>query len=298
MVKRFPKRFGSRSVVLLAFLLPAMLFYGVIVLYPSVSGSLNAFTDWDGVTQERSFVGLENFRRFFSDERAVAAVRNTVVLAALITVIQNAIGLILALALNHGLRSRNLLRTVFFAPVALTPIVVAYLYQYILSANGPLNQILRFLGLDFLARDWLGNPDVALYTIVAVVVWQFAGVCMVIFLAGLQGIPQELYEAAKIDGANVFQRFSTITFPMLAPAFTISVMFTVTGALKLFDQIYVMTGGGPGFATENLSTTLFDEAFTFGNYGYGTAIALVLTVLMVSVSVALLWVLRRREVEA
>jgi len=160
---------------------------------------------------------------------------------------------------------------------------------------GALNILLKKLGLNFLVQDWLGNSKLALFSVIFVVVWQYAGYSMVIYIAGLQNIPLEMYEASSIDGVNAWQRFRYITFPLLAPAVTINILLTMISTLKTFDHIFVMTKGGPGYATEVISTLLYRESFTNNNMGYGSAISVVLFALITSVSLITLKYLRRRE---
>jgi raffinose/stachyose/melibiose transport system permease protein len=289
---------AGRSQAPWIFLLPAIFMYGLVVIYPSLAGSWYAFTDWDGLARTSSFVGLENFRTLVQDEQAIASLRNTFLLAVTVTIVQNAIGLLIALGVNYNIKSRNVLRVIFFASVVLTPVIVAFLWQYIYAPGGPLNRILDSLYLGWLKQDWLGDPNVALWAVVAVIIWQYAGYSMVIFLAGLQGVPQELYEAAAIDGAGALQKFWNVTRPMIAPAITINLMLSIIGGLRLFDQVFALTGGGPGYATETLSTVLYEQAFIVGAYGYGTAIALVLTLIVACIAMIQLKVLRSQEVEA
>jgi raffinose/stachyose/melibiose transport system permease protein len=213
-------------------------------------------------------------------------------------IFQSVIGLLLALALNTNIKSRNYLRAVFFAPVVLTPLILAYVWQYIYSQGGVLNQILALIGLEELQQNWLGNSSVALWSIVGLLIWQYSGFSMVIFLSGLQGIPQELYEAAEVDGAGTLQRFWNITLPMLAPVTTIAVVLATIIHLRIFDQVLAMTYGGPGYATETLSTLLYKQAFVFGNYAQSMATALVLTMIVCAVALVQLKVLRSREEEA
>jgi len=280
------------------FLLPALFMYALVMIYPSLAGSWYAFTNWDGLTRTASFVGLENFRQLLQDSQAIASLKNTIVLAVTVTIVQNAIGLLLALGVNYNIKSRNVLRVIFFASVVLTPVIVAFLWQYIYAPDGALNRVLDLLHLGWLKQDWLGDPNVALWAVIAVVIWQYAGYSMVIFLAGLQGVPQELYEAAEIDGAGTLQRFWNVTRPMIAPATTVNLMLSIIGGLRLFDQVFALTGGGPGYATETLSTVLYKQAFIVGAYGYGTAIALVLALIVACIAMIQLKVLRSQEVEA
>lgn len=274
------------------FAAPALLVYAVVVLYPSIAGVVYAFTDWSGIGEGMSFVGLANFQEIAKDERALGSLGNTLMLTIAIVVVQNLIGLLLALGVHAKLKSRALLRVIFFAPVVVSPVMVAFLWKYIYNPD-PSAGLNGLLGLEV---DWLGDPDVALWSIAAMVVWQYAGYSMVIFLAGLEGIPAELHEAAKIDGASTVQRFRYVTWPLLAPALTINLMLSTIGGLKLFDQVFAATGGGPGYATETLSTVLYKQAFVFGNFGYSTAIALVLALFVAAVSLVQVYYLRSREV--
>ncbi|MBC6463561.1 carbohydrate ABC transporter permease, partial [Actinomadura sp. HBU206391] len=279
------------------FVAPALLVYAVVVLYPSISGVLYAFTDWSGIGG-KSFTGLENFRTLLHDERAMGSLKNTLLLTVAIVVVQNGIGLLLALGVHSRIKSRTALRAIFFAPAVVSPVMVAFLWKYVYNPEpkAGLNGILGAVGLGGLRQDWLGNPSLALWSVAGMVVWQYAGYSMVIFLAGLEGVPAELHEAAMIDGAGRFQRFRYVTWPLLAPALTINVMLSTIGGLKLFDQVYAATAGGPGYASETLSTVLYKQAFVFGKFGYSTAIALVLALFVAAVSLVQIGYLRSREV--
>lgn len=286
-----------RSGVPYKLVLPALGLYSVIVLYPSLSGAVYAFTDWNGRSGDATFLGLGNFAEMFSDVAARAALRNTLIIAAATTTVQTILGLALAIALHSALVTRNLLRTLFFAPALLPPVIIAFLWQFILTPNGPLNEALRSVALDPLAQNWLGDSDIALATVIGVIIWQNIGFTMVIYVAGLQGIPTELHESAQLDGATWWQRLRHVTIPLLIPATTIILSLTLINSLKLFDQVFVMTGGGPGYATETLSVIMYKEAFVSGRYGYSTAIALVLTMFVFAFAMVQLKVLRRFEVE-
>jgi raffinose/stachyose/melibiose transport system permease protein len=166
----------------------------------------------------------------------------------------------------------------------MTPVVIAYLWKYILAPDGVLNSMLDAAGLGALERSWLGSQKWGLFSIMLVIVWQFSGYSMVIFLAGLQSVPQDVIEAAVMDGAGPVSRFWHVVRPHLAPAITINLMLTVIGGLKLFDQVFILTGGGPGGSTNTLSTLIYENAFTFGEFGYSIAMALVLTALVAVIS--------------
>jgi raffinose/stachyose/melibiose transport system permease protein len=281
------------------FVVPALLVYAVVVLYPSITGVAYAFTDWSGIGG-KSFNGLANFRALFGDERAMGALRNTLLLTVAIVIVQNGVGLLLALGVNARIKSRTVLRVIFFAPVVVSPVMVAFLWKYVYNPDphAGLNGLLGLLGLGGLRQDWLGDPSLALWSVAGMVVWQYAGYSMVIFLAGLEAVPADLHEAAMIDGAGRFQQFRYITWPLLAPSLTINIMLSTIGGLKLFDQVYAATGGGPGYASETLSTVLYKQAFVFGKFGYSTAIALVLALFVAAVSLVQIAYLRGREVTA
>jgi raffinose/stachyose/melibiose transport system permease protein len=238
---------------------------------------------------------LGNFVEMAADPAARQAVWHTLLIAVAITVIQNGVGLLLALGVNSAIRSRNVLRVLLFAPAVVTPIVTAYLWRNLLGPDGAVNSLLGAVGLAEWRQDWLGDPDLALWSVVGVVVWQFAGYSMVIFLAGLQSVPREIYEAAAIDGAGAVRRFWSVIRPLLAPALTVNLMLSIIGGIKLFDQVYALTGGGPGHATDTLSTLIYKDAFTLGEFGYSIALAVVLTVVVAVASSGQYLVLSRNE---
>ncbi|GAA3250490.1 carbohydrate ABC transporter permease [Dactylosporangium siamense] len=276
-------------------MLPAIALFAYVVLLPSGRGVYFAFTDWDGLSPDWSFVGLDNFSAMLDDPDALQAIRHTLLIAVAITVIQNGVGLLLALGVNTMIKSRNVLRVFLFAPAVVTPIVTAYLWRNLLGPDGAVNSLLAVVGLGSWQQDWLGDPQLALWSVVAVIVWQFAGYSMVIFLAGLQSIPKEIYEAAAMDGAGPVRRFWWIVRPLLAPAITINLMLSIIGGIKLFDQVYALTGGGPGHATDTISTLIYKDAFTLGEFGYSIALAVVLTIIVAIVSSGQYLVLARNE---
>jgi raffinose/stachyose/melibiose transport system permease protein len=277
------------------FLIPALAFYTFVVLVPSLRGVGYSFTDWDGIAPVFQFIGGKNYAAIFSDRAAAASLLNTLLYAAAVTVIQNVLGLLLALGVNSTIKSRGVLRVVLFAPAVLTPIVTSYVWKFIFSPAGPLNGALAGVGLGNLQHDWLGDGATAPWTIIISSVWQFAGYSMVIFLAGLQGIPREIHEAAAVDGAGAVQRFWSVVRPLLAPAITINVMLSIIGNLKIFDQVLVLTNGGPGNSSESITTVIYKEAFAYGDFGYGIALAVVLTIGVAIVSAVQYRLLARNE---
>jgi raffinose/stachyose/melibiose transport system permease protein len=277
------------------FVAPALVLFAFVVLVPSARGIYYAFTDWDGLSPDWSFNGLDNFTTMLDDPNAVQAVWHTLLIAVSITIIQNGLGLLLALGVNSMIKSRNVLRVFLFAPAVVTPIVTAYLWRNLLGPDGAVNSLLAAVGLGSWRQDWLGDPQLALWSVVAVIVWQFSGYSMVIFLAGLQSIPKEIYEAAAMDGTGPVRRFFSIVRPLLAPAITINLMLSIIGGIKLFDQVYALTGGGPGHATDTISTLIYKDAFTLGEFGYSIALAVVLTIIVAVASSSQYLLLARNE---
>ncbi|GAB3612008.1 carbohydrate ABC transporter permease [Humibacter ginsengisoli] len=267
------------------FIIPAAAFYAFVVLWPSIQGVGFAFTDWNGLSPEKHFVGIQQFVKAFQDDAALAALGHSIELAVGITVVQNLIGLLLALGVNTRIKSRNILRVFLFAPVVITPVAAAFIWQYLFTPTGTINELLQRIGLGGLQQNWLGDPRLALFSISIIVVWEYAGYSMVIFLAGLQGVPEESIEASLVDGAGPFRRFWYVIRPELAPAITINLMLSVIASLKLFDQVQVTTGGGPGHATETLSTLIYKNVFQFNQFGYGIALAVLLTICVGIISV-------------
>jgi raffinose/stachyose/melibiose transport system permease protein len=274
---------------------PALVLFAFVVLVPSARGVYYAFTNWDGLDPHFKLVRLHNFADLAGDPTARQAIWHTVLIAIAITIIQNGIGLLLALGVNSMIKTRHFLRVLLFAPAVVTPIVTAYLWRNLLGPDGAVNSLLSAVGLGSWQQDWLGNPRLAVWMIVLVIVWQFAGYSMVIFLAGLQSIPREIYEAAAIDGSGPVRRFWSIVRPLLAPAITINLMLSIIGGIKLFDQVYALTGGGPGHATDTISTLIYKDAFTLGEFGYSIALAVVLTAIVAIVSGAQYAALSRNE---
>lgn len=274
---------------------PAIFFLLAYHLVPMVAGGWYAFTDWNGISAHADFIGLENFRQVFRESGSRNALYHTLELAGAFVVLVNVIGLLLALGLNRSVKSRNFLRALFFAPVVVSPLAVAYIFQYVFDFRGPVNELLGVLGLDSWQRPWLGDPNTALWMILIVLVWQFSGLTMVIYLAGLQGIPDELSEASAVDGASSWMRFRRITFPLLAPAITVNATLTLIFGLRVFDQVLGLTGGGPVDATETLATQVWKQTWVNGRFGYGASLALILASMISVLAITQSLILRRRE---
>lgn len=259
------------------------------------AGAWYAFTNWSGETAHADFVGLANFKRILTDPEGYGSLGHTLLLAFSFLVLVNSIGLVLALGLRRGVKARNPIRALFFAPVVVSPLAVSYVWQFILTENGPLNDGLRAIGLGRAALDWLGSPTFALWAVLVVMVWQFTGLAMIFYLAGLEGIPRDLDEASLVDGATPVRNFLHVTLPLLAPSFTVSLTFTLILGLRAFDQVVALTGGGPLNASATLATEVWKQTWVFGQFGYGAALSLVLTVVILVFVSAQTVILRARE---
>lgn len=288
------RRFGVQSI----FVLPALLIFTAFVIYPLLGSLYYSLTDWDGLSPDLHFVGLANFQQLLSDPSVLIDVRNTLVFAAGVMVLQNGLGLLLALILDGWLRRLSFLRVLFLIPAMFSGLAIGYTWSYIYSpVFGFLNTFLAQIGLTGWQQDWLGNAHLTLASLIFTNSWEFMGFSMIIFLAGLQAVPAELYEAASIDGTSAWQRFRRITFPLIAPSVTINFVLTMIGSLKTFDLIFVMTNGGPGNASESLALRIYNEAFNLNHFGYATAVGIVMTLFILALSVVNLRFLRKREVE-
>ncbi|MFB2580215.1 carbohydrate ABC transporter permease [Herbiconiux sp. P15] len=259
--------------------LPGIVFVLAIHYVATSIGGFFAFTDWSGIG-DFAVIGFDNFVKIFEDSTKFGSLLNTLFLAFGSVVLSNIAGLVLALGLNRGLKSRYVLRVLFFMPVVLSPLAVSYIWKFIFDFNGPINTALNALGLGEFAKAWVADPTYAIWTVLIVLVWQNTGIAMVIYIAGLSSVPVEVEEAAAIDGATLWQRFVHVTLPGIRPAIAISTTLGLVNGLRVFDQIMALTGGGPAGATETLATQVYKESFALGNFGYGAALALVLTVII------------------
>lgn len=278
------------------FAAPALAVFAVFFLLPTFAGFWYSFTDWNQYLPDVHFVGLDNFAQIFRERVSSAALKNTLTFAFVTTLGKNLFGLALALILNAKLRGRTVWRALFFSPAVLSTIIVGLVFSAVLYPKGLLNNALDFAGLGFLKQKWLTDKNIVMLTVSFVEIWMYAGFHMAIYLAGLQSIPSDLLEAASIDGASAWRRFRDIVFPLIIPSFNINLVMALIGGFKVFDIVYVLTGGGPGFASQVVSTLVY-KAFGEGRWGYGTALNLLLFVIIYLISVTILGFFRRREVE-
>lgn len=276
------------------FAVPTLVVFAAIVAYPTIAGGVYAFTDWTGLGTAIHFTGFANFVRLFTTADALGALWHTLLMAAVITVVQNAVGLVLAVALNSRIKSRNVLRTLLFAPVVMTPIIVGYVWQFIFVPGGAFGRLTELFGAPAGGINVLGDPSLAIWGIIVIVIWQHAGYSMVIYLAGMQNIPEEITEASALDGAGPVKRFAWITWPLLRTPTMINVTLSLIMSLKLFDQVLATTQGGPGNSTQTLSILLYNEAFLYNRYGFGIAVGVVVFLLIAVISFGQMRVMRER----
>ncbi len=291
---------GKRTKDLLAnivMMAPALFFFVMIIYYPLLSSIKWSLTDWNMSSAEYSFVGLRNFGQIFHDELIVAGFRNTMLFTLYATFCGNAIALLLALALDRRTGSRTYLRAVFYIPSLICTIVVCAVFSNLLQYYGFFNELFTRLHLPFLVNDWFANKGTALPLLIMLNVWQWAGYGSVVYLAGLQTIPVEYYEAARMEGARAAPIFFRVTFPLLIPYVTIMTFMSITGGLKLFEVPYVLTGGGPGHATETLGTVIYRVAYHYNQFGYATSIAVVFFLMIAVFSILQITFTRKREVQ-
>ena len=273
-----PTRASNPFVKALPFLLPAFIIYIMLILYPIGNAFVMSFFKWDGVSSHKEWVGIANYVDIFTrDPIFVRALSNTGLWVGLSLFIPTTWGLLLALALNRKIVGQTIFRTIFYLPAIIASIAVASIWTWMYNPYmGFVNASLTKLGVENLIQPWLGSESVAIYSVFAAYAWTATGPNMLLFLAGLQNVPQELLDAAKVDGANQLQAFRHVTLPSLRPAFTVVIALTIISSLKVFDLVYQMTFGGPAQSTQVLASWTYFQAFALHNYGQGMAIAMVL----------------------
>lgn len=290
------KAFTSKKKSINIMYIPALILFGIFVIYPFLSGIRIAFTNWNGFSQDYDYVGFKNFAAMFRDDNMVKAFRNTIIYGFGSTLFQQILGLSYAVLLNKKFRGRTFARIMIYLPVLIAAVIMGYMWYFLFQYNyGALNDILVWLGLDKI--DWLAKEYRAVCIIVIVNTLQYVGISMVIYLAGLQGIPKMYYEAAEIDGASKSKQFRNITLPLLMPAIVTSVTLNLIGGLKLFDVIKALTNGGPGYASHSISTLINYSYFNTQTAGYASAMGIVLFVFIVTVSLLMQKVFSKKEVE-
>lgn len=260
-----------------SFLLLPMLVYLAFVIFPTLNSLVYSFTDWAGYGADFNFIGLKNFEKVFTDRLFGNAIKNTALWLALAMTVPTLCGLCLALALQGKRLINTLYKSLFYLPIALSPIIIGIIWIWVYSPQlGIINIALKAIGQDHLAKAWLASPDTALIAVFVAWAWQQTGLNMVIFLAGLTSVPMPLIEAARVDGANYIQTLRKVIIPMLRPATVVVLALTAINALKSFEVIWVMTKGGPFNRSDTLAVFMYSESFRKYKMGYGSSAAVIL----------------------
>jgi raffinose/stachyose/melibiose transport system permease protein len=268
------------------FALPALIVYVVFLVYPAFSSLFFSLTDWDGLSPDYHVVGLDNYRAMLKDPVVKQAAVNNLIWSVVTIVVPVVLGLVLAVLLNGKVRGKPVLRMVFYTPGVLPLVAVASIWGWLYNPQyGAVNALLRDIGLGSLAQPWLGQNSTALAAVMVPAIWLRTGFPMLLYLAALQGIPQDQYEAATMDGAGRFQQFWYITMPNLRGANYIVIALSLIDSFKVFDLIYATTYGGPGTATQVMGTWMYFNVFQYYQAGYGTAIAVVISLAAIAVGI-------------
>ena len=272
------------------FLMPGLLFYLLSVFYPITESLRLSFIKWNGITAQQ-FVGLDNYKRLFQDPVFYKALINNLIYLVIVVIIQLSIGLLFAVLLTYLKKRANLVKTLYYVPCIVTTVAIAQLFRsiYSIQPEGLLNQMLSAVGLESIATSWLTNLNTVLGAVSIPEGWRFIGMYMVIFYAALVSLDESVYEAAKIDGATELQILFKIKIPMIKDILLLTCTMCLTGALRGFDIPYLLTNGGPGNASELMSTYMYKQAFTNNQYGYGSALA----VFIIIESILIIFILRK-----
>jgi len=278
------------------FTVPLLLIFITVVIIPFIIGIAYSFISWDGIpANPKIFVGLDNYIAIFQDERFLTSAWNTLKFTVMALISVNVLGLIFSLVVTAGFKTSNLARTLIFMPNLIGGLILGYIWKFIFTDG--FKQLGATTGLESVFFNWLIQPEYALYALVAVFTWQMAGYTMIIYIAGINGISEEVMEAAKVDGANLWYRLTRIVFPLLMPSFTISLFLTLSGAFKIYDVNLSLTNGGPIRTTELFAMNIFNEIFGYGNYGLGQAKAIVFFIVVAAVTLTQVVITKRKEVQ-
>lgn len=285
------------------FIIPAFVIFAVFFVYPCATSLFYSFTDWNGIAKNFNFVGFDNYARMFSNPAIFATIPTTFYYAFLNTVLMTFVGFFVALALNRRSWFTGSLRVSFFVPMLIAGVIVGFVFREIYSPvlnednMGILNRLLTYIGLSNLRSNWLGNTKTAMLVVVLTGVWNQVGQTALIYLSGMQIVPKELYEAAKIDGAGYWKQVYYITWKMIAPSLTLNMILLLINSLKQYDMINLLTQGGPGTATKVINIAILDYSISSYKVGLGCAMAMVVTVFVFILVTMINKVLKNREVE-
>ena len=275
---------------------PGYLIYTIFMIIPLGMCFFYSFTNWDGISKKFKMIGLRNFERLFQDASFFNALKVTLIITVITVLIYNVLGVFLAVVLNRKNRVCAFAKSAIFVPTVLSSVVVAFIWSYIMQTDGGvINTLLALVGIA--PVNFYKTPLDTIVMISVIISWNGLGLFLVIYVATLNTIPQELMEAAEVDGASGFQRFFRITLPLMMPGITINSILSIAGGLKQYDHVKVITGGGPGGATQTITLLSVEKAFEYNRRGYSSAIILVLFVMILIVSAIQLSITKRREVK-
>ena len=276
------KREKKRNLQALAFAVPAILILGIFVYFPLIENFIYSFQSFTLSSATKEWVGFDNYRHLFSDKIILVSLKNNILYAVISIVIQVGFGLVLAAVLEDIAfhKFAPALRSIYFIPTVISMTVVCLLFDFVYNPQmGLLNSFLELVGLDGLTRIWLGSKKTAMYAVIAVSQWQSTGYVAMLFIVAIQKIPRDLYEAAEVDGAGKLKRFFYITVPQVRQMFFVTMILTVVGAFTVFNEPYILTGGGPGTATMVLSLHMYQTGFVKNNMGYASTIAMLIFII-------------------
>ncbi|PTX47115.1 carbohydrate ABC transporter membrane protein 1 (CUT1 family) [Melghirimyces profundicolus] len=280
----------------IVFLGPGLFFFTLIVVIPFCLGMVYSLSDWDGISSQVNWVGLDNFKRVFEDQRFLYSFWFTLKYTVIAVILMNMLGFLLAFLLTRVIPWKNAFRTVFFIPHIIGGLMLGFIWQFIFTKGfATLGELTNF---SLFNLPWLGTTNTAFWGIVIVTVWQMAGYLMIIYIAGIINIPTEIMEAAEIDGVNVWQKLRYVIVPLVMPSITICYFLSISSCFKIFDINLSLTNGGPFGSTETLALNIYNEAFSNYRYGLGTAKALLFFVIVGTVTLVQVWYTKRKEVEA
>jgi len=285
---------------LASFTLPGLIIYGALYIWPFIFAFYISLVEWKGYSMNMTFVGLENFKRLFSDKVVLIGLKNNLFFLVWSTLIIFTLSLFFAVCVTRlGIKHSNFYRVIYFFPNTLSIIVISVLWMFIYNPSfGLLNSILKSVGLENWIQDWLGDPNVVMKALVVPQAWQYIGFYMVLFIAAIQGIPEDYYESAKIDGAGQIRQLFQITIPLIWGTIRTALVFFVVNAFsRTFALVYAVTEGGPNHASELLTTYLYTNAFKHSNFGYGTAIGVLLFVVVFVISMTVYKLTEREVIE-
>jgi raffinose/stachyose/melibiose transport system permease protein len=294
---RSRSRHSSKWLTITLFLLPALVLYLVFVIVPIVQAAHFSLYKWNGLGPLDEFIGLENYGTALASNVFWRAISNNVLIIVLSLSLQIPFSLALAVLLNRRFRGRMVFRLIFFVPYVLSEAITGIVFRLLLQPDALIDTSLKTAGLGGLIQDWMGDSTIVMLTMFVIISWKYFGFHMILLLAGLQGIPHEIEEAALIDGAGRWQSFRYVTLPLLGPTLRVSIFLSIIGALQLFDMVWVMTGGGPLNASTTMAINMFKTGFKSQQMGYGSALAVILFVCALAVALLYQRYVLRRDID-